>query len=54
MLNIRGRRCIGTSSWRSNGRRWQIERWYCALQQRDAYRTHIMIPLGELRGRLDY
>ena len=32
----------------------QVERWYRALQQRGAYRTHIMIPFGELRGRLDY
>ena len=23
-------------------------------QQREAYRTHIMIPFGELFGRLDY
>jgi glutathione S-transferase len=32
----------------------QVERWYRTLQQREAYRTHIMIPFGELRGRLDY
>jgi len=32
----------------------QAERWYRALQERQAYRTHIMIPFGELRGRLDY
>ena len=32
----------------------QVERWYRTLQQRQAYRTHIMIPFGELRGRLDY
>ena len=32
----------------------QVERWYRTLQQREAYRTHIMIPFGELLGRLDY
>ena len=32
----------------------QVERWYRTLQQREGYRTHIMIPFGELRGRLDY
>ena len=32
----------------------QVERWYRALQQRPAFREHIMIPFGELRGRLDY
>jgi len=32
----------------------QVERWYRSLQARDAYRTHVMIPFGELRGRLDY
>jgi glutathione S-transferase len=32
----------------------QVERWYRALQQRDAFREHVMIPFGELRGRLDY
>jgi glutathione S-transferase len=31
-----------------------VARWYRALQQRDAYRTHVMIPFGELHGRLDY
>ena len=32
----------------------QVARWYRALQQRAAYREHVMIPFGELRGRLDY
>jgi glutathione S-transferase len=32
----------------------QVERWYHALAQRPAYREHVMIPFGELRGRLDY
>lgn len=32
----------------------QVERWYRALQQRPAFRAHVMIPFGELRGRLDY
>jgi glutathione S-transferase len=32
----------------------QVERWYRTQQEREAYRTHIMIPFGELFGRLDY
>ena len=32
----------------------QVERWYRALQQRPAFSEHVMIPFGELRGRLDY
>jgi glutathione S-transferase len=32
----------------------QQERWYHTLQQRPAFRDHVMIPFGELRGRLDY
>ena len=32
----------------------QVERWYRELRQREAFRTHVMIPFGELRGRLDY
>ena len=32
----------------------QVERWYRTLQRREAYRTHIMIPFGELFGRLDF
>ena len=32
----------------------QVERWYRTLRQREAFRTHVMIPFGELRGRLDY
>ena len=31
-----------------------VERWYHALQQRPAYREHIMVPFGELFGRLDH
>ena len=31
-----------------------VERWYRTLQQRAAFRTHVMIPFGELRGRLAY
>jgi glutathione S-transferase len=31
-----------------------VEAWYRRLQQRDAYRQHVMIPFDELRGRLDY
>ncbi|HKU96057.1 MAG TPA: glutathione S-transferase [Vineibacter sp.] len=28
--------------------------WYQRLQERPAYREHVMVPFGELRGRLDY
>ena len=31
-----------------------VEAWYRRLQQRPAYRQHVMIPFDELRGRLDY
>jgi glutathione S-transferase len=31
-----------------------VERWYHALQQRPAYRKHVMVPFGELFGRLDH
>ncbi|MGY4476315.1 glutathione S-transferase C-terminal domain-containing protein [Bradyrhizobium sp. USDA 3364] len=31
-----------------------VERWYQRLQQRPPFRRHVMIPFGELRGRLDY
>jgi glutathione S-transferase len=31
-----------------------VERWYRRLQQRPAYREHVLIPFGELHGRLDY
>jgi glutathione S-transferase len=31
-----------------------VERWYRTLQQRDAYRAHVMVPFGELYGRLAY
>ncbi|MGY8679549.1 glutathione S-transferase [Bradyrhizobium sp. UFLA05-153] len=31
-----------------------VERWYRTLQERAAFRTHVMIPFGELRGRLAY
>jgi len=30
----------------------QLERWYQTLQQRPAFRAHVMIPFEELRGRL--
>jgi len=30
----------------------QVERWYQTLQQRPAFREHVMIPFDELRGRL--
>ena len=31
-----------------------VERWYAALQSRDAYRDHVMVPFDDLFGRLDY
>ena len=31
-----------------------VEAWYQRLRLRPAYRTHVMIPFEELRGRLDY
>jgi glutathione S-transferase len=31
-----------------------VARWYQRLQQRPAYREHVMVPFAELRGRLDY
>jgi len=31
-----------------------VTAWYRRLQQRPAYRTHVMVPFDELRGRLDY
>lgn len=31
-----------------------VEGWYRRLQERPAYRQYIMLPFGELRGRLDY
>jgi len=30
-----------------------VEGWYRRLQDRPAYRTHVMVPFDELRGRLD-
>jgi glutathione S-transferase len=30
-----------------------VEAWYRRLQERPAYRAHVMIPFGELAGRLD-
>jgi glutathione S-transferase len=32
----------------------RVERWYRTLQQRPAFREHIMVPFAELRGKLDY
>ena len=31
-----------------------VEAWYARLQQRPAYARHVMVPFGELYGRLDY
>jgi glutathione S-transferase len=30
-----------------------VEAWYRRLQERPAYRAHVMVPFEELRGRLD-
>jgi glutathione S-transferase len=31
-----------------------VEAWYRLLQERPAYREHVMVPFAELYGRLDY
>ena len=31
-----------------------VEAWYRRLQERPAYREHVMVPFGELYGRLYY
>jgi glutathione S-transferase len=31
-----------------------VEAWYLRLQEQPAYRNHVMIPFGELHGRLDH
>jgi len=31
-----------------------VRTWYERLQERPSYRQHVMLPFGELRGRLDY
>jgi len=31
-----------------------VEAWYARLQDRPAYREHVMIPFGEMKGRLAY
>jgi glutathione S-transferase len=31
-----------------------VQAWYDRLQERHAYREHVMVPFGELRGRLDH
>ncbi|WP_412026010.1 glutathione S-transferase family protein [Burkholderia cepacia] len=31
-----------------------VEAWYERLKARPAFRTHVMIPFDDLRGRLDY
>ena len=31
-----------------------IEAWYRRLQDRPAYRQHVMVPFDDLYGRLDY
>jgi glutathione S-transferase len=31
-----------------------VEAWYRRLQQRPAYREHVMVPFGDLHCRLDY
>jgi hypothetical protein len=43
---------LRTAMRRSGNRTPQVERWYRTLQQRAAFRDHVMIPFEELRGRL--
>ena len=31
-----------------------VEAWYARLRERPAYREHVMIPFGEMKGRLAY
>ena len=31
-----------------------VEAWYARLQEREAYRTHVMVSFESLRGRLDF
>jgi glutathione S-transferase len=31
-----------------------VEAWYARLQQRPAYRDHVMVPFDDLRGKLGY
>ena len=31
-----------------------VEAWYRRLEERPAYREHVMVPFGELYGRLEY
>jgi glutathione S-transferase len=31
-----------------------VQAWYDRLQERQAYRDHVIVPFTELRGRLDY
>ncbi|KAG0923817.1 hypothetical protein G6F32_014135 [Rhizopus arrhizus] len=31
-----------------------VRAWYDQLQARPAYRQHVMVPFGELRGRLEF
>jgi glutathione S-transferase len=31
-----------------------VETWYARLKEREAYRTHVMVPFNELHGRLSF
>ncbi len=31
-----------------------VEAWYARLQQRPAYREHVMVPFDDLKGKLEY
>lgn len=31
-----------------------VEAWYARLQEREAYRTHVMVPFDDLYGRLSF
>ena len=30
------------------------EGWYARLQERESFRTHVMVPFNELEGRLSF
>jgi glutathione S-transferase len=31
-----------------------VARWYAALCERESFRTHVMLPFDELKGRLAF
>ena len=48
-----GTPCIATSNSTSHDRTSRTCKRYERLKARPAYRTHVMIPFDDLRGRLD-